>query len=64
MDTYLILFPQEDMIYEVRNTDAVTAMIELAQHLTDSGDWGIVEPQDLVLTNRRQPAFDTAELVH
>lgn len=52
------------MIYEVRNTDAVTAMIELAEHLTAIGDWGTIEPQDLIVTNRPQPAFDTMELVH
>lgn len=52
------------MIYEVRNVDAATAMIELARHLTDTGDWGLIEPQDLIVTNRPQPAFDTAELVH
>lgn len=64
LDTYLILFPQDGNIYEVTNTDAVAAMVELAYHLTDIGDWGLIEPQDLTITNRPQPAFDTSELVH
>lgn len=64
MDKYLILFPEDGNIYEVEHVDAATAMIELAQYLTDIGSWGLVEPQDLTVTNRRQPVFDTAELVH
>ena len=63
LDTYLILAP-DDMVYEVTNTDAVAAMTELAEHLTDLGELGEVKPQDLTVVNRPQPSFDTAELVH
>jgi hypothetical protein len=64
MEKYLIAFPQDENVYEVTSDSLVNAMVELAHHLTDIGDWGLVEPEDLRPTEKPQPAFGTSELVH